>query len=342
MKIRYICISVMFAKAQEGKPMKHPVLKAFSLSVVLVVTILLQSMEAGSVKRIGILAFSEETRYMEATKGVIDQLKKEGFAGPGVKFIKENAGGNKAKAAELVRKFSAARMDLLVTLGTSATVAVSREINDVPIVFSVVYDPVEVGIAKGWKSSGNNTTGASTKLPMSMILDSLKALAPVRKLAVLYCPTEKNSEAQLRDLQEIREKYQVRIIPVPVTEKEEILQILPEVVRTSEAIFITGSNLVNSQLSAIVDAATKAKVITISHLEDLVEKGVLLGVCANSYELGRLAGEKAASVLSGAKPSSIPIEKAKKLDVIVNMRTAKAGQFRISPEFLETATRIIE
>jgi len=322
--------------------MRYPVTKAFFLSIILVITILIQSMEAGSEKRIGILMFSEESRYLEATTGVIDQLKQEGFGEPGVKFIRENAAGNKAKAAELVTQFAAAKLDLIVPLGTSATVAVSREIKDVPIVFAMVYDPVEAGIAKRWKSSGNNTTGASPNIPMSRVFDSLKAFAPVKKLAVLYCPTEKNSEDQLRDLQKIQAKYQIKVIPVPITDKEEIVQIMPDVVRTSDAIFVTGSNLVGSQLSVIVDLATRGKVITITHLADVVEKGVLLGVCANPYKLGRMAGKMAARIFKGVKPSSIPIEKAKELDLIINMKTANAGKFRIPPEFIKTVTRKIE
>jgi len=312
------------------------------LAISLTMTIPLLLAEAGPVKRIGILAFSEDSRYSDSTRGVIDQLKTEGFVEPGVMFIKAEAGRNKAKAAEFIRQFAEAKLDLIVTQGTSATVPVAREIKDVPIVFSVVYDPVEAGIAMSWKSSGNNTTGASTKISMSSLLDSLIAFAPVKYLSVLYTPGEKNSEAQLRDLQNIQATYRIKIIPVPINKKEELPQLLPEVVRTSDAIFVTGSTLVNSQISMVVDLATKGKVVTVTHLEDLVEKGVLIGVCTNSYNLGRLAGEKAARILKGAKPSSIPIETLKKFDVILNMKTATAGGFRIPPEYIKTVTRIIE
>ncbi len=322
--------------------MKRQAMATLFLAISLTMTIPLLLAEAGPVKRIGILAFSDESRYSDSTRGVIDQLKMEGFVEPGVMFIKAEAGRNKAKAAEFIHQFEKAKLDLIVTQGTSATVPVAREIKDVPIVFSVVYDPVEAGIAMSWKSSGNNTTGASTKISMSSLLDSLKAFAPVKYLSVLYSPGEKNSEAQLRDLQNIQATYRINIIPVPITKKEELPQLLPEVVRTSDAIFVTGSTLVNSQISMVVDLATKGKVITVTHLEDLVEKGVLIGVCTNSYNLGRLAGEKAARILKGAKPSSIPIETLKKFDVILNMKTASAGGFRIPPEYIKTVTRKIE
>jgi len=317
-------------------------MKKFWVSAVVFLTLALFSIEAGAEKRIGVLLFSEEARYIEATKGFMDTLKERGFEEPQTKIIIENAGANKAKVAELVQKFAAAKMDLIFTAGTHATTAVAREIKDVPIVFSVVYDPVEAGIAKDWKSSGNNTTGTSSKVPMSKLMDSLKVFAPVKRLAVLYTPGEKNSEAQLKDLQGIQADYGIKVVPVPLTRTEEVAQLLPVVIRLTDALYVTGSNLVDSQISIIVDMATKGKVITITHLDDLVEKGVLLGVCSNSYSMGRLAGEKAVKILKGVKPSSIPIESLKQFDVMINLKTAKAGNFQVPPDFMKTVRRTIK
>jgi putative ABC transport system substrate-binding protein len=315
--------------------------KKVIFSAVVFLIVFLFSIEARAEKRIGILMFSEEVRYIDATKGFMETLKERGFGESRIKVITENAGANKAKAAELVQKFAAAKMNLIFTAGTHATIAVTQEIKDVPIVFSMVYDPVEAGIAKSWKSSGNNTTGTSSKVPMSKLLGSLKQYAPVKRLAVLYTPGEKNSEAQLKDIQEVQARYGIKVVPVSLTKTEEFAQLLPVVLRSADALYITGSNLVNSQLSIIVDMATKAKVVTITHLEDLVEKGVLLGVCPNSYLMGRLAGNKAVKIFKGAKPSSIPIEPLKQFDVIINLKTAQAGGFQVPPDFMKTVRRAI-
>jgi putative ABC transport system substrate-binding protein len=311
------------------------------VGVVAFLAIALLSLQAQAEKRIVLLMFSEEARYIEAAKGIKDKLREGGFGEGKTTFIVENANANKARAAELVQQFAAAKPDLIVALGTSAIVPVAREIKDVPIVFSVVYDPVETGIAKAWKSSGNNTTGVSSNVPASRFVEILGKLMHVKRLAVLYTPGEKNSESQLKDLQRIQPSCKVKFIPVGLTTIDEIRQLLPEVLRTTEAVFITGSNLVDSQVPLIADMAAKAKVITITHLDDLVGKGVLLGVCANAYSMGQLAGEKAVRILKGAKPSSIPIDTVKKFDVILNMETAKKGQFQIPPTVMNTVTKII-
>jgi putative ABC transport system substrate-binding protein len=297
---------------------------------------------AGAGKKIGILAFSEQPRYLEAINGFKDALKTAGLKEPQTEFIIENAKANKALAAELVKKFAAAKMDLILTVGTHATLAILHDIKDVPIVFTQVYDPVEAGIAKGWQSSGNNTTGATTKIPMSKLMDSLKLFLPVKNLAVLYTPGEKNSESQLGDLQEIQAQYGIKIFPVPLTKPEEVQQLLPIVLRTTDALYITGSNFVDGQIAIIVDMATTARRVTISHLEDLIEKGVLLGVGPNSYQVGRLAGRKAVEIFKGAKPSAIPIETPKQIEVMINLKTAKAGGFQIPPDFKRTITKRIQ
>jgi putative tryptophan/tyrosine transport system substrate-binding protein len=308
----------------------------------LIFVVALFSGEAGAGTKVGILMFSSETRYTDAAKGFLDELKDEGYGEPRVRFFLAKADANKAKASEIVRNIAAARMNLIFTLGTSITIPVSHEIKDVPIVFSVIYDPVAAGIAKDWKSSGNNTTGVSSKLPMSRLMDVLKEFMSVKRLAVLYTPGERNSESTVRDLQAIQSIYRIKVIPVPLTRNEEVAQIIPEVVRTSDAIYVTGSNLVDGKISAIVDMANKGGRVTITHLEDLVKKGVLLGVCVNSYSMGRLAGAKAVKILRGARPSSLPIETMKDYELVVNGKTADAGAFRMSPAFRAKITRMIK
>ena len=75
--------------------------------------------ETQAQKKIGVLMFSEETRYIEAQKGIKDKLRESGFGEPKTTFIVEQAGGNKARAAQLVQKFAAEKLDLIITLGTS-------------------------------------------------------------------------------------------------------------------------------------------------------------------------------------------------------------------------------
>jgi putative ABC transport system substrate-binding protein len=308
-----------------------------SIAVAFFIVVSLLSVEARAEKKISVLIWDNETRYSDSYRGIVAQLKKSGFAVPAIKFTVENAGGNKAKAAELSKKIASAKPDMVIAVGTSAAVAAANEIKDIPLVFTMVYDPVDSKIAADWKSSGNNTTGSSAKVPMELIFNTMLKIAPVTTLAVLYTPGEKNSEAQLREVRTVKGDFKISIIPVPVTGKENVASAMSEVVNRAQAIYITGSSIVSDFLPSIVSSAAKAKIITVTHLSDLVEKGVLLGVSPNSVAMGQLAGEKAAKILKGAKPASIPIEPLKKLDTYINMKTAKESQIEVPAALIKTS-----
>lgn len=294
------------------------------------------------VKQIGVLTLVEQTRYDEALQGIRDRLAEEGYEEPAVSFRIGNAHGSNVRAEELIHGFLADKMDLVIAFGTNAAVAVAKDIKNIPVLFSKVYDPVAAGIAGSLKSSGNNTTGTSTRIPMSVLVGRLKGFAPVRKLAVLYSPGEKDSVQQFKELRDLQTAYHIRVVPVPVAKRDEVTAILPEIVHTSDAIYLTGSSVVGATAATIAEESNKAKVVTITHLDDLVGKGVLLGVTGDSYNEGLLAGRMAVAILRGAKPSSIPIEPPKTLHVFLNMKSAKAGGFRIPTAFIESVTNTVD
>lgn len=298
--------------------------------------------QAYAEKKIGMLVWSEDPHYREAAEGFKDEMTRGGFGDGKASYTIENAQGDKTRVAEIAKKFAAAKFDMIVPVGTSAAVAAAKEIKETPIVFCVVYDPVDSKIAQDWKSSGNNTTGSSSKVPMSVLVEKLKKLASVKNLAVLYTPGEKNSEAQLKDLQAVESQFNTKIVPVPISSREEVIPIVTDVVGRVEAIFLSGSSIVGDAVSAITETATKAKVLTVTHQGEKVEKGVLLGVYADSRALGRLAGQKAVHVLKGAKPSSIPIESLAQFDMMLNMKTAHTGNIAIPADFLKEVSHVIE
>ncbi|HKC12350.1 MAG TPA: ABC transporter substrate-binding protein [Vicinamibacteria bacterium] len=297
---------------------------------------------ASAETRIGVLLWNPQLRYEQCKDGAIEQLRQEGFKEPEVTFVIEQANGNKTTVIELARKFHAAHMNLVIPVGTSAAVAVAAEIKDAPVVFAFVFDPVDSKIAQDWKSSGNNTTGSSSQTSAPTLLSSLKQLAPVKTLAVLYTPGEKNTEAQLKDVEALQGDSQVKVLPVALKSRADVVPEVSVLQGKAEAVLLTGSSIIGDMAAQIVVLANKAKLITATQSEDHLDKGVLLGVTVDPIAVGRLAGKKAAMVLRGAKPASIPIEALKTSDVIVNLKTAKAIGLPVPAAFRRAATRILE
>jgi putative ABC transport system substrate-binding protein len=297
---------------------------------------------ASAETRIGVLLWNRQVRYEQCKEGVIDQLQQEGYKEPEVTIVVEQAHGNMTTVAELARKFHAAHMTIVIPVGTSAAVAVAAEIKDTPVVFAFVFDPVDSKIAQDWKSSSNNTTGSSSQTSSPLLLSSLKQLAPVKTLAVLYTPGERNTEAQLKDIEALQNDSQVKVLPVALKSRADVVPEVSRLQGKAEAVLLTGSSIIGDMAAQIVVLANKAKIITATQSEDHLDKGVLLGVTVDPIAVGRLAGKKAAMVLRGTKPASIPIEALKTSDLIVNLRTAKAIELQVPAALRRAATRILE
>ncbi len=293
-------------------------------------------------KRIGILLWNSQPRYEQCKDGILEQLRKEGFKEPEVSFRVERAFGNKTTAADLARRLAQEHLDMVVAVGTSAAVAVAEATKDVPVVFAMVFDPVGSKIAQDWSSSGNNTTGSSSKTSTSKLLSSLRQLAPIKRVAVLFTPGERNSEAQLMELEALQKDVQVTVSAVPLSSRAEVASALSRVTGSADAIVLTGSSVIGDSVALIVVMANKARIITATQSDDHMDKGVLLGVTANPAAVGRLAGEKAAKVLRGAKPASIPIESLRTFDLILNLKTARATGIEVPEALRKGAVRVIE
>ncbi|HAK60418.1 MAG TPA: hypothetical protein DCO77_08560 [Nitrospiraceae bacterium] len=321
--------------------MKRMLQKVFLVAAAFVFSFALLSADAlAAKKKIGILLWSEAGHYLEGREGIIEILTKKGFGNADI--TEKNAKGNKAAAAAIVEEFAAAKMDLVITLGTTATVIASKRITDIPIVFCLVFDPVKAKVAKSWKSSGNNTTGTSSMVSMYELVARTKELTPVKTMGVLYTPGQKNSVIQLKGVQAVQKKHRMKVVAIPIKTKKDVSVLLPRAIKRVDALYLSGSSTILAEIPAIVEIASKVKKVTVAHVGKTADKGVLIAVYGNARKNGRLAGEKAVKVLKGKKPSKIKIEPLSEFEISLNKKTAEKGGFTIPSSFMKKVTKVIE
>ncbi|MBF0619517.1 MAG: ABC transporter substrate-binding protein [Candidatus Omnitrophica bacterium] len=294
-------------------------------------------------KRIGLLLWSDEPRYKEAAEGMLARFKEEGFSGVDLDVRTESALGNKVKAMKIAQSFAQEKRDLYAGFGTNAVAALSTEIKDRPIVFSVVYDPVGSGLVANLNSSGNNITGVRNYFPMSEVIGRLQQIRPVHHLAVLYTPGQKNSESQFRDVQKAEAEKNIRVLPVLLANANDVQTVMPYLKGKVEAVFLTGSGVVGDAVEQIVAAAAREDIVTVSSSVDYAAKGVILCAGANAHEAGTTAAKQAIMILKGAKPAGIPIEGPEKLEILLNLKTVGMMKGVQIPDGLKKeATKIFE
>ncbi|MBF0331051.1 MAG: ABC transporter substrate-binding protein [Candidatus Omnitrophica bacterium] len=293
-------------------------------------------------KRIGVLVWADDERYVQSLKGFLDQLSQDGLSQDHLDIDVQHAQSNKAKAMKIAKAFAHEGRDIYFSLGTPATTALFEEVKDTPIVFSLVFNPVDSKIVQGTDRSGNNLTGVTNNVPMDMILEVLNALRPVQRIAILYTPGESNSEIQLHDLQKTCSVTGIVVVPVPISLEDDAAEMINYLKGRVEAVYLSGSSVVGKKIDMIIAASVRSGLITVSHLLNYTEQGMLLGIGGNSYDDGRQAAKMASMVLNGVKPTDIPIAGTSKLEILVNRRSLERMRLPLSDAFRKKITRFVE
>ncbi len=298
--------------------------------------------------RIGVL-INDGERDGVTYKAAMEQIKAEGFGPEQATFEVYDAGGDRAKASEAVRKLAASPPNLVLVFGTSTTKAVVKEIREIPVVFGGLYDPVAAGVARDWKSSGNNTTGTSDKVPMEVLVKTLKRVTSLTRLGVLMSARNAQESIsgpmlRLRELKALEEAYGFRVVEMVVRTREEVPTALEALAGKEkvEAVYVAGGAEVGLRDEAAVRYLTARRILTIGHDSEDVNRGTFLVVTIDETNLGKLAGQKVVQVLRGTKPTDIPIELSRSYKLIVNMKVGRAMGLQVPLDLLQSASRLVQ
>ncbi|MBU0502891.1 MAG: ABC transporter substrate-binding protein [Candidatus Omnitrophica bacterium] len=292
--------------------------------------------------KIGIVLTSNASHYLDTQKGILDQFEKSGYGKDKVDFNIQFAENNKDKMLAIVNEFQANKVNLIIAVGTPAAIVASQAEKNIPVVFSLVFDPISSKIAKDWGSSGNNTTGTSTMVDMAAIINAMRKITKVVRLGVIYTEGEANTTQQLAALQKIQETSKITVIAANLAKAEDATAVANSLIGKVDAIFITGGTTVTKALTDITTVAKNNKIMTVAHMADRAKQGVLLCVSSSSYMLGQLSTKKAIQILNGKRPAELPIELLKQYDITINNAIAKASDIKVPASMLSIAKNIIE
>jgi putative tryptophan/tyrosine transport system substrate-binding protein len=282
-------------------------------------------------------------RYREAHRAFVKALVLKGYDQSNVEVITQTPNPDPISWANSIRKFNAIGADLIVTYGASATVAAMKEASDIPIVFADVYGPVEAGIAKSMASTGKNIAGISSKVPLVTLMKSAQELKQIRSLGVVYSSREEGSLVQLREARRLAAQsgatlHEVNLTAVTGTDAA-LAQLFSARV---DCIYVTECTVGCRSFEKIVHRATELKIPVISQMPGAAHKGAVLSLEADPAEQGQVAADYAARVLGGKRPSQLPVATPRRVDLIVNLKMAKALELHVPFPVLSAATRVVK
>jgi ABC-type uncharacterized transport system substrate-binding protein len=312
--------------------------------VVVILTLLLfpTSPSYAGKKLIGAILTPEITRYREAHHAFVKALTQKGFDHRTVEIIVQEPNPDPISWANAVRKLEAVGADIIVTYGSPVTIAAMRETRETPIVFVDVYGPVETGITRSMTMSGTNLCGVSSKVPMITLVKTFQEFRHIRKMGVIYGSREAGSLVQFHEIRRIAAQLGFDVVDADLLYTSGLDAALKSMVNRVDCIYVSECSLGSRLFEKIIAFGNRHMIPVISQIPDASGKGALVTMEASPIEQGQLAAETVARILRGVKAGQIQIVTPKKIDLIINMRAAKALDLHVPFQSLSVATKIIK
>ncbi len=282
-------------------------------------------------KTVGVIMTGNIPYYKEVHKAFTEGLAAEGL-GPGAATVVLQTPSPEIMAwTNAARKLVAVGADIIVSYGAPATLAVVNETSDIPIVFAGVFDPQAVGVAKA------NSTGISSKVPVGSLLKNLKSISNFSNLGVVFSDAEKDTVVQANEVKQLEGSFNFKSVRLNIKKATDT----PKITNV-DALFLTTGCSAMQCVSNILGVARKSKIPTATTIGGGEAAGILLTISASPSEQGREAAKMAAKVIRGAKPSSLPVQHPKKIDMTINLKEANAMGFKVPFDLLTAATKVIK
>ena len=301
-------------------------------------------------RRIGVLMASSESDPMGQARIAAFRQALAGLGwseGSNLKIEWRWTGGDIARvrdyAAELVRLAP----DVIIANGTPSVAALKHATTTIPIVFSVVNDPVAQGFIASMAHPGDNITGFSF-LEYSMVgksLEMLKQIAPgIVRAAVMFNPdTYPYYEIHLRSFETVAKLLSIELAGAPVRNLAEIEDAVAKLAQQpGSALLVTPDPFMNAHRGTVIRAANQDGVPATYSYRQHVQEGGLMSYGPDSVDIFARSASYVDRILKGAKPADLPAEAPVKFELAINLKTAKALGLDVPPTLIALADEVIE
>jgi putative tryptophan/tyrosine transport system substrate-binding protein len=302
-----------------------------------------------SVPAIGMLASESAQHWADRLKAFRQGLGEAGYVeGRSVAIEYRWAEGHNDRlpglAAELVRH----RVNLIAVLGSTPSVlAAKAATNTIPIVFRIASNPVDIGLVPSLSRPGGNITGVTTMGAEvgAKQLELLHELVPAATtIALMVNPTNPVlMQTQVNDLQRAARTLGLDLHVLRASAPAEFDGVFAEAARLKAGALVIGVDaFFNSRSEQLGELALRHSLPTVSPYREFAVAGGLMSYGGGINDASRLAGLYAGRILKGEKPEDLPVQQAIKLELILNLKTAKALGLTVPLTLQATADEVIE
>ena len=244
-------------------------------------------------------------------------------------------------AAELVQ-----RQVSVIAVNTAATQAAKTTTTTIPIVFSTSSDPVALGFVGSLNRPEGNVTGVSN-LNIQLApkrLEVLHELVPSAKIiALLVNPVNLAATAiETKALQAAADALRLKIAVLPAGSEDDLGPTFAELIRRGATALIVSADASFTNRPGIIALASRHAIPTVYPSRDVPAAGGLISYATSVPDMYRLVGTQVGRILKGEKPSDLPVQQSTKIELVINLKTAKVLGLTMPPSLLARADEVIE
>jgi putative ABC transport system substrate-binding protein len=329
-----------------SKTKRTPKIPLICLLLAFVLPAVTEAQQTSKTPRIGFLAASTGSGENNRPAAVKEGLSDLGYVeGKNIIIEWRQAGGKLDRLAGFAEELVRLRVDVILTAGSTATGAAKQATNTIPIVMVQDNDPVGSGFITSLARPGGNITGLSTLRPeiSGKRLELLKEIVPgLSRVAVLGSSQNPGNTEGLKETELAAAALKLQIHYLDVRTLKDIEPAFRDA-RTgrADAILVLGGPLFNVRRKELAAHAAKSRLPAIYVRQNFVTDGGLMSYGIDLAYLQRRAATYVDKILKGAKPAELPVEQPTKLELIINLKTAKQIGVTIPPNVLARADRVI-
>ena len=324
---------------------RRELLIAFGLSALAAPLGCFAQQQRPKVARIGLL--EPASSYAKGREALIAGLRELGYV-EGKNIIIESrwAEGKYERLPGLAAEMVQMKVDVIVAASPPAIQAAQQATTTIPIVMVRTSDPVGSGLVASLSRPGRNITGLSNINVdvSSKYLELLRAAVPkLSRVTVLVNPGMSTHPNYLKRIQATEKTTGVKISPAQASTASQIEAAFGAMTRErAGALIVLPDPFFYAQARRIAELAAQHRLPTMFGTRDPVESGALMSYGQNAAEHYYRAATYVDKILKGAKPGDLPVEQPTRIELVINLKTAKAIGLTIPPELLLRADKVIE
>lgn len=286
---------------------------------------------------------ADDTPLLQA---FIEGLRVLGYTeGQDIVIEHRSAEGRFEALPTLAQELALRKVDLVVAPTTPAARAAKAATSSIPVVFTIVSDPVGSGLVESLAHPGGNVTGISD-MDVDLAgkrLDLLKQVVPrLKRIGALGNPADRVWEPEWREAQAAAQRMNIELVPILVNTPKELEAAFSATNRRVEALLVAPQAFFAVHRRRLIDLATERKLPTIHERKAFPEAGALMSYGPSYAALFRKAAGHVDKILKGTKPADLPVEQPTEYELVINLKTAKTIGLRVPQPVLMRADEVIE